>query len=426
MNKIQFKILAALCGMFAWTGCAEEVINERMPEPNSELCIATRSDEGKAIATPVRIYVFNSDDKCVKMEVFTEATNSFTAKLPAGDYSVYAIGGADPVRLALPSEDNATKTSTLSLQNGASFSDLMTANANVTLVANGTNSLTLGMQRKVIMIQSITIMDVPTDATSVSVSISHTYQNILLNGSYTGEEGTFSCELSKQADGTTWLYDTPNTYLLPSVGAPTISVTIGSKTYSYTCQQALEANHKLTIEGKYCDNMFTLSGTITGATWDSEQTIRFQFNTDGTSQTVSEPTHSGSESSSNIPETGTLYHNTYFVLSVNDHEVTLWSPTEKAINFGSSVDLSLVDIELAAYNEQDHTGIWRLPTKTEAKTIIASISKINNLTTPFNTVGYWFSDNGKTDSFSADKGQWKDIGYQGGVNLRPVTTITIE
>lgn len=425
MQKNSIRLITAMCGMLTLGSCAQEVINEEEPEPNSQLTIATRG-ETAVIATPVRIYVFDSDDKCVKMEAFTEATSSFTAKLPAGAYSVYAIGGADPTRLVLPSEDDAQKTSILTLQSGASYGDMMTANANVTLVANGTNALTLGMQRKVIMIQSITIKDVPADATNVSVSITHTYQNILLNGSFTGEDGTFSCDLTKQTDGTTWLYDTPNTYLLPSVGVPTIAVTIGSNTYSYTCQEALEANHKLTIEGTYCNNIFTLSGTITGATWDSEQTIHFQFNADGSSQTIPDPTPGGGGDSSGIPEAGTLYQDTYFVLSVNDHNVTLWSPTEKAINFGNSVDLSLVDTELAAYNEQDHTGTWRLPTKAEANTIIASISKINSLTTPFNTKGYWYTDNGKTDSFSADKGQWKNIGYTGGVNLRPVTTITIE
>ena len=77
MNRIQFKIAAALCGMFALASCAEEVVNEEMPESNSQLSIATRGDVSE-IATPVNIYVFNSDNRCVRMEAFTENTWSFS------------------------------------------------------------------------------------------------------------------------------------------------------------------------------------------------------------------------------------------------------------------------------------------------------------------------------------------------------------
>lgn len=429
MNKIQLKIVAALCGMFAWAGCAEEVMNEEMPEPDSELCVATRGDEGKVIATPVRVYVFNSDDRCVRMEAFTESTWSFTEKLPAGDYSVYAIGGADPERLVLPALDDATKTTAITLQDGASLGDLMTASGNVTLIANGTNSLTLTMQRKVMQIDHITIKDVPDDINSVSVSITHTYKNILLNGEYADETGTFSCDLTKQDNGD-WVYDTPSTYMLPSVGNPTIAVTMGPTTYSYNCTEPIEANHKLTIEGTFCDNMFNLSGTVTGASWGDNKTISFQFNSDGTSQGSSNSNPNNGEeggggTSANVPEVGTLYKNTYFVLAVNGNNVTLWSPTEKVITISNSDDLEKVNTELESFNILDKTGTWHLPTEAESKKIVKSISKINSITIPFNTDGYFYYDD-RIEAFTSDNGYFKKISIIGNITLRPVTTITIE
>ena len=428
MNRIEFKIAAALCGMIALASCAEEVVNEEMPEPDSELCIATRG-EASEIATPVNIYVFNSDNRCVRMETFTESTWRFSEKLPAGNYSVYAIGGADPTRLVLPTADNATKTTSLTLQSGASLGDLMTANGTVTLVANGQNSLTLSMQRKVMQIEQITIKDVPADITNVSVSITHTYESILLNGEYTGETGSFTCNLTKQDNGD-WVYNTPNTFLLPSVGNPTIAVTMGSTTYSYNSTEPLEANHKLSIEGTFCDNMFNLSGTVTGVSWGDNKSINFQFNSDGTSQgnTNTEP-NSGNEggggTSASVPEVGTLYQDTYFVLAVNGNDVTLWSPTEIQISINSSADFAKVDTELAKYNSQDHTGTWRLPTKTEAKTIIASKTQINNTTTTYKSAGYWYNNNGTTETFTDKNGQLVEAPFDGAY-LRPVTTITVE
>lgn len=440
MNRIEFKIAAALCGMIALASCAEEVVNEEMPEPDSELCIATRG-EASEIATPVNIYVFNSDNRCVRMETFTESTWRFSEKLPAGNYSVYAIGGADPTRLVLPTADNATKTTSLTLQSGASLGDLMTANSTVTLVANGQNSLTLSMQRKVMQIEQITIKDVPADITSVSVSITHTYENILLNGEYTGETGSFTCNLTKQDNGD-WVYNTSNTFLLPSVGNPTIAVTMGSTTYSYNSTEPLEANHKLSIEGTFCDNMFNLSGTVTGVSWGDNKSINFQFNSDGTSQgnTNTEP-NSGNEggggTSANIPEVGTLYQDTYFVLAVNGNDVTLLSNKETTgivtKNISQSDANNNITSKLNMWNDGESTWKWELPNRENAIYIFNHQELINSLvsesikkTIYSSTSSYLFKDNNSIKVFYPNMDKFDPAAiFQEDTYLRPVTTITI-
>lgn len=435
MNKNLFKIAAALCGTMTLASCAEEVMNQEMPESNSELSIYTRGDEDKVIVTPVRVYVFKSDDDCVAMQTLESSGNSFTLSLPEGAYGIYAIGGADPERLVLPSQDDASKTSVISLQTNQSFGDLMMAHGNVTLTANGTNALTLGMERKVMMVESITIKNVPNDIENVSVRIAPTYESILLNGNYSGEDGSYNCTLTKQSDGSTWLNSAANTYLLPSVNKPTISVTLGTTTYSYTCEETLAANHKLTIEGTYVESSGTpninLSGTITGASWGANQTIRFGFNSEG-SQTITDDPNNPVTPPVSVPNVGDIYNGCY-VLSVNGNEVTLLSTTQKdkIVNNGDSQEAMTTKINAELDNwEKNISTSWRLMNKDEAEYIRANYTSMNNkeigdVIIPSNP--YFLIDNNIIYNFSPTQTdavtKWSDS--RASIFLRPVTTITI-
>ena len=59
-------------------------------------------------------------------------------------------------------------SSAIALREGKSHGDLMTAKATATLVDGGTNTVTLGMERKTMLIQSVEIKKVPTAATADS------------------------------------------------------------------------------------------------------------------------------------------------------------------------------------------------------------------------------------------------------------------
>lgn len=433
MNKNLFKIAAALCGTMTLASCAEEVMNQEMPESNSELSIYTRGDEDKVIATPVRVYVFKSDDDCVAMQTLEGSGNAFTLNLPEGAYSVYAIGGADPERLVLPSQDDASKTSVISLQTNQSFGDLMMAHGNVTLTANGTNALTLGMERKVMMVESITIKNVPNDIENVSVRIAPTYESILLNGNYSGEDGSYSCTLTKQSDGTTWLNSAANIYLLPSVDKPTISVTLGTTTYSYTCEETLAANHKLTIEGTYVESSGTpninLSGTITGASWGESQTIRFGFNSEG-SQTITDNPDDPVTPPASVPNVGDIYNGCY-VLAVNGNEVTLLSSKEEdnitGNNDNNSVVKDKVNNSLSTWDNSGYS--WRVPNLSEANIIYSRQEDINSkLSSNINTRNYYYMyvSSNNYGEFFEESGSISTHDYVlSRTKVRPVTTITI-
>lgn len=276
MKKNYSNLFAAVCGLAILCSCSKDVMNLSETTDEGRLTVLTRTGEGTVIAMPVKLYVFNAGDECVAAETTSEESGTFSVSLPVGTYSVYAIGGADESRMVLPPKETATKTTALSLKTGQVLGDLMAGNSNVTVAPSGGNTVALTLERKVCLLTEVTIKNVPTTAGSVSVSISPFYESILLDGTNNGTGGSCTFSLTKQSDGTTWKCQ-DETYQLPSVGNPTITITIDGNSFTYTGEQPLTANHKISIEGTYVNSSITLNGTITGVEWEEPETITFTF-----------------------------------------------------------------------------------------------------------------------------------------------------
>lgn len=366
-------------------------------EANSTLVVRTRTVEtdGKdaTISYPVNIYVFNSDNTtCVDVTTIESADNPVSLKLPEGSYNVYAIAGADAANYDLPTKESATTETVISLKSGKSHGDIMTATNNVTLTYGEENTLTLSLNRKVMLIETVTINNVPSNVTAVSIEINPLYKSLLLNGEYSTETvGAQKIDLTKEADGNTWK-NTCNTYLLEASGKATIKVLLttagGTKSYSYSSSEELKANHKINITGTYTETGIEINGTIEGVTWGVPVNITFSF--DGNGNTTEENPDGddgngdgGNEASGNAPAAGTLYKDCYVLKSEptgNGTVVTLMSTRNKEkLNYDSN------DIE--SVKEAINTGIrelandeisgWRLPNSSEMKYIKDNIIGIN-------------------------------------------------
>ena len=440
MKKFKVNFVAAMCGVMTLGSCAQEVINEEMMEPDSRLTVMTRAgEEGAQIVSPIRLYVFNNDDGCVATQTLESEATSFSLVLPAGSYDVYALGGADDTRYVLPTKENATKTTAITLQSGQSYGDLMAGHSSVTLSSGNTNNLTLGLERKVMLIKSVTIKNVPTDAASVSISINSISESMLLDGTYQGSGQELNLSLTKQEDGTTWKTASENNYSLPSVGKPTISVTIGSTSYTYTCAEELAANHKITIEGTYKETEtstdVTLTGTITGATWGEDKTINFNFSSEGSETAENSGSEGGgSDSPANIPAAGDSYKGCY-VLTSKGNEITLLSPSQEQniINENSSDQAALtatINAKLSNW-EKSISNNWRLMTIEEAGIIRSKIDAINEMNNEDKGIGigrtytYFCIDDGTIKEFQPNTTTFI-TGGRTSTYLRPVTTITIQ
>lgn len=76
----------------------------------------------------------------------------------------------------------------------------MMAQATATLTDGGTNTVTLGLQRRTMLIQSVVVKKVPTAATAVSVTIAPLWQALTVSGTYSTTNASRSIALTKQSD----------------------------------------------------------------------------------------------------------------------------------------------------------------------------------------------------------------------------------
>lgn len=350
----------------------------------SVLQVRTRSGGsagGEAtVAYPVSVYVF-AGEECKAVQTIGDEGQTLNIGLTEGTYSVYAVGGASSSEYVLPTTDDAAATSAIALREGHSHGDLMTAQATATLVDGGTNTVTLGMTRKTMLIQSVVVKKVPTAATAVSVTIAPLWQALTVSGTYSTTNGSRSIALTKQSDGRTWiLAGESGEHVLPPSSQPanvSVNITIGgaTKTYTYSCSDQLEAGYKINIDGTYTEAVgVSLTGTITGATWLGERTISFEFDESGSS--ASEPNNPSdpsepSEPSSDFPAVGDTYQGCY-VLAVStidetSAELTLLSPNEQAATTTVNADAALAALGAVGISD------WAVPTKAQMQLVEAKL-----------------------------------------------------
>lgn len=453
MKKIIIFAMAAV--MMA--ACSKDVLDETIgtsennKAANSVLQVTTRGTNDAVVAYPVQVYVFQGDE-CRAVQTIGDEGQAVNIALVEGTYSVYAVGGASSSDYTLPTKDEATTTTAIALKEGRSMTDLMAASATATLVDGGTNTVTLGLQRKVMLIQDITISQVPTAATAVSVTIAPLWQNVTVGGTYSGTGASQTIALTKQSDNRTWTASA-NTYLLPPSSSPasiSVNITIGgtTKSYTYSTSDQLEAGYKINIEGTYTEAVgVNLTGTIIGATWLGERTISFDFDENGANGTNgnNDPDPgNGGNSGGNIPAVGTLYQ-TCYVLSVTDGgdhaDVVLLSPNETTI--GDSYDnitmfaltdearlaavAAAVDAKIALADVDDISD-WRLPTAAELNAIYAAREGINAaLDSDVDADGNYLYDAGGTVKYRlmSDTTGEGAADFGATARVRPVVTVTI-
>ena len=394
---------------------------------NSVLQVRTRSGgssgDAATVAYPVTVYVF-AGDECRAVQTIGDEGQTLNIPLVEGTYSVYAVGGASTSDYVLPTMDDATVTSAIALCKGHEHGDLMAASATAMLVDGGTNTVTLGMTRKTMLIQDVTIKKIPTAATAVSVTIAPLWQSLTVGGTYSMMNGSNTIGLTRQEDGRTW-QNAASAYLLPPSSQPasvSVNITIGgtTKTYTYSCSDQLEAGYKINIDGTYTEAIgVNLTGTITGATWLGERMISFEFDESGSS-TVDDDNGGGNgnneapDNTEDIPAVGSTYQGCYVLAST-------------VADDGQSAELTLLSEKLA---EADVDGIsdWRLPTYNELNSIYASLDAINEaFESDVSASGKYIYDAGGTVLFRILSQTTADgfDNFGATARIRPVTTVSI-
>lgn len=408
---------------------------------------STGSASAMTVATPINIYVFDNNGKCITLKTMTSETETADMKLSAGEYKLYAVAGAESSNYTLPSKDEATPQSLIALKVDKQHSDLMLASSNVVLVDGEDADVTLVMQRKVLLLTSVNISDVPDDVTSISATLSPLYEGLALSGEYYGDEGAQTVTLSKQSDGASWTADC-NLFLLPSVGIPSITFTFRTtdgKTmnYTYAGQKPLSANYKVSINVNYLRvKEPTLKCVISGVEWAGTDVWSFDADERNFSVVGGDDKGGTTVDDGSAPVAGTLYKGCYVLKtekSGNSTMVTLVAPKNfREWNYkdgdqaGIRKDVSAILDTLNVSSIQN----WRLPSKSELEYVKDNYdivdANIKNcgldrflLSTGGMTYRYLYDDvSGNIYSFSLKSGLIDESPQSGKtVILRPFTTI---
>ena len=395
---------------------------------NSVLQVRTRgaSGDGARVAYPVAVYVFQGDE-CKGVQTIGDEGQTLNIALTEGTYSVYAVGGVSASDYVLPTVSDALTTSAIALREGKELTDLMTTSATVTLVDGGTNTVTLGMARKTMMIQDVTIKKVPSAATAVTVTIAPLWQSLTIGGTYSTTNGSSTIALTKQEDGRTW-QSCGSAYLLPPSSQPasvSVNITVGgtTKTYTYSTSDELEAGYKINIDGTYTEAMgVNLTGTITGATWLGERTISFTFDENGSSALEDDNSGGSGGDTQDFPSVGDTYQGCYVLaVTVEDDgqsaEVMLLSPNERAVTSASDAESALASLGV------DGISDWTVPTKSQMDAFAAA----RNDVIPAPAAGtYLYKNNtGAYNQYTLATGATGSANYITGINLRPVAIVSI-
>ncbi len=465
MEKQRIKTLSfsLLNLLFVFTSCVKESSFETdiKADANSRLEVRTRSGAGVetgTVAYPVQIYVFdNADNSCATVASIQSAETPATLHLLEGTYTVCAVAGADAGKYQFPAKEEADKGYVLKLKDGLQHSDLMTALNTVKLTDGEENTLTLALKRRVMQLQEVVINNVPSATTAVSVTVAPLYEGITLAGDYSGENGSFTVDLLKQAGTKTWK-STDSTYLLAASGGATVSVKMtgesGMKSYSYACADELKANYKIRIAGTYIDKVgVNLIGTLTGEDWAGEHRIVFNFDENGSSSTgggesnAGEDTGGGSSGDSGTtapeviegvaPQAGSVYNGAYVMRSVKNADntvaVTLLAPKmafDSGAEFNPADQASVkenVDRLMPAICLPGIDG-WRLPTyeemgyiRSNRASISKGLEKISGADT-FSMVTYFCEDSGTVHGYNLETGS--QVSVPNVIRFRAVVTLT--
>lgn len=456
----RLSLIASALAVLGLTACEKGLVEDiadvsaTSQVTNSVLQVRTRAGGSVAdeatVSYPVAVYVFRGEE-CLAVQTIGDEGQVLNIPLVEGTYSVFAIGGASVDDYVLPDASDALTSSAIALREGHEHGDLMVASATAALVDGGTNTVTLGMKRKTMLIQDVTIKKIPTAATAVSVTIAPLWQSLTVSGTYSTTNSSSTIALTKQEDGRTW-QNAASAYLLPPSSQPasvSVNITIGgmTKTYTYSCSDQLEAGYKINIDGTYTEAVgVNLTGTITGATWLGERTISFEFDENGS--TAADDGNGGDNGNNDtpgnaegFPAVGSFYQGCYVLKSIvaddgQSAELTLLSPNEttigKAYNDASFIGHpealeALIDEKLA---EADVDGIsdWRLPTYNELNSIYASLDAINEaFESDVSASGKYLYDAGGTVLFRILSQTTADgfDNFGATARIRPVATVSI-
>lgn len=406
MQLISFRqhviIFAKAAVLSFLAGCSSPISEIEQPTDTTPRMVGITTRSTADISYPITLYAFNSESGILAGKTTaSSANNNLTLPLRLGSYHLVALAGAQK----LGTTDSPTSNSSIGIpSNGIIESAVQLGAADIT-VSTTDVSVDLTMRYQVAQI-GIELHDIPTDVSSVSVSLSSLYTDMTFQGDLTGGKAV-NIQLSRDDNG---IWKSGTKYTLPgSTTQLTLSISMtkgeATQTYAYTHGSNLEAGTPYTFIGSYIEG-FYLTGSVTSAGWNEPQKINFTFGVGaGANEDNEENNEEDNENEGNNDDTnnsqGTkdddLPDDTdanYWVTTIPE-AISIWNghfvgvATKSSDN--TSADLLLISLqewETTAANattawsgySEGNIESWRIPTSEEMITI-ASWGKTENRNT---------------------------------------------
>lgn len=374
-----FLLFLSSCEKLTMPDDEENVISTS--KEKQKISIVTRSLTND-IHYPVTVYAFTEDGKCAAQQTLKSSSDDLSISLSPGKYSIAALCNTDGYEL--PTSPSSTSTITFKKEGNFATSPLQMGQANIS-VSSTSQTVNLVMSYRVTPL-NISLTDVPSSVSAVSVSVSQQYSALNLKGEYSSSKQTV---IPLEKSGDKWV---ASAYLFPGSSSQTIfsislTSSLGTSTYGYTYSKPLQSSTPYNLSGNYSTDIIRLSGVFSAEGWSEPVTLDFAFGP-GSSSGGDLP----SETVSEYPLAGTLWQNHIVAYAYDDMGNIIFA---EQMNKLPSVNLLLLSVNewtkvKSAYNdtnpeesaeiassyiEGDLSG-WTIPTVAEA----SNMSSLHNVT----------------------------------------------
>ncbi len=351
MNRASSFILCLLVLMCLASCEKVSMIDDGNDGKHFAVSVKTRSATDDGLVYPITIRVSQNGSRVTERVINNEG-EGIDLSLPNGSYNITAFSG------------------TTDFPNGYSNQPLLFGSSDITVASQNTK-LTIVMGYAVAAVD-VSMADVPSDVTAMTVSLSPMSMSIGDDGGY---DGNGRVEIACRKEGNAW--KTGRVYVFPSAADRTV-MTIGmtspsgTTNYSVSYQSPIKAAMKYVFNGSYSSgaaDAFSVTGSLSYAGWTGAVSDSFSFGPGGSNSFDSSvhPSDGDIYDVASMPTIGSVWDG--HVIGYIEDGMALLLSTKEWTNLTSALyesDPEVASALAAVYAESGMEG-WHIPTADEAR-----------------------------------------------------------